>query len=196
MTREEILKAVFALFESEGIRSFNMRKIAERLGMGKWDLYDFFDDKRTLVSKSIEYGIQQLDDELEEICRKHVNPLEMLIRSAVVAFDTFDKMKQVFLDDVDEYPEAIDTILHEAQRIQRQQPAIFHQAVEEGYMIGDLYYKLLERFFWQNYMAQNEERGEAMRVLFTVLRGAATEKGRQTIEYVRKEMDLNIDSEP
>lgn len=120
----------------------------------------------------------------------------MLIRSAVVAFDTFDKMKQVFLDDVDEYPEAIDTILHEAQRIQRQQPAIFHQAVEEGYMIGDLYYKLLERFFWQNYMAQNEERGEAMRVLFTVLRSAATEKGRQTIEYVRKEMDLNIDSEP
>ena len=192
MTREEILKAVFALFESEGIRSFNMRKI----GMDKWDLYDFFDDKRTLVSKSIEYGIQQLDDELEEICRKQVNPLEMLIRSAVVAFDTFDKMKQVFLDDVDEYPEAIDTILHEAQRIQRQQPAIFHQAVEEGYMIGDLYYKLLERFFWQNYMARNEEREEAMRVLFTVLRGAATEKGRQTIENVRKEMDLNIDSEP
>lgn len=38
MTREEILKVVFALFESEGIRSFNMRKIAERLGMDKCGL--------------------------------------------------------------------------------------------------------------------------------------------------------------
>ena len=188
MTREEILKSAYALFEEEGIRDLRMRKIAERLGLAKSELYEYFADKCELVSQSVEYGIQQLDDELEAICRKAVNPVEMLIRTAVTTFENFAKMESIFVEDVEYWPSAIDTIHHEQCRIQRQQPLLFRQAVEQGYMRGEAYYKLLENGFYRNFMAQGRERDEAMRVLFTLLRGAATEKGWLETERIRQEM--------
>lgn len=190
MTREEILKAAFALFESEGIHSLNMRKIAEKLGIGKQELYEYFEDKRELVSQSVEQGIGQLDDELETICRKAVNPVEMLIRTAIYAFDAFDKMKWAFVEDIEGCPAAIDTIHAEVHRIQRSQPAIYRQAVEEGYLLGEAYYDLLLHGFWEPFMAQCRNRDDALRTFFTLLRGSASETGWRLIEHIRREMHL------
>lgn len=190
MTREDILKAAYALFEKEGIRELRMHTIAEKLGLTKPELYGYFDDKRALVSQSVEYGIQQLDDELAAICCKAANPVEMLIRTAVLSFDRFAKMEWIFIEDVEYCPAAIDTIHHEQLRIQRQQPVLFRQAVEEGYMRGEAYYNLLESCFYENFMAQSKERDEDMRTLFTVLRGAATEKDWREVELVRQQMRL------
>ena len=190
MTREEILKAAFALFESEGIRSFNMRKIAERLGIDKHELYEYFEDKRELVSQSVEQGIGLLNDELETICRKTVNPIEMLIRTANYAFDAFNKMKWAFVEDVEGCPAAIDTIHAEVRRIQHSQPVIYRQAVEEGYLLGEEYYELLLHGFWEPFMAHCKNRDDALRTFFTLLRGSASETGWRLIELIRREMRL------
>lgn len=190
MTREMILQEAYALFEAEGIQNMRMRKIAEKLGIDKKELCEYFPDKRELVWRSVEYGIGRLDNVLEDIGHKFPNPVEILVRTAVTAFDAFSRMQWAFVEDVEGCPAAIDIIHDERYKIQKNQPIVFRQAVEEGYMRGEAYYNLLLRFFWEQFMAQGRTRDEAMRVLFSILRGVATEKGWRKIELIQTEMNL------
>ena len=66
----------------------------------------------------------------------------------------------------------------------------FSWGVDEGYLLGEAYYGLLEKLFWQNFSVGNRDREAAMRMLFTVVRGSATAKGWQEAELVRQEMGL------
>ena len=99
-------------------------------------------------------------------------------------------MKWAFVEDVEGCPAAIDTIHAEVHRIQRSQPAIYRQAVEEGYLLGEAYYDLLLHGFWKPFMAQSRNRDDALRTFFTLLRGSASETGWRLIEHIRCEMHL------
>lgn len=49
---------------------------------------------------------------------------------------------------------------------------------------------MFEQLFWQNAMTESRYRESTLRVLFTVVRGSATERGRQEAERVREAMGL------
>ena len=83
----------------------------------------------------------------------------------------------------------VDAIELERQKLQEQQQAIFLQGVEQGYLLGEAYFELLEQLFWQNVTAGSRYRETTLRVLFTVVRGSATERGWQEAERVRKAME-------
>lgn len=118
------------------------------------------------------------------------NPVEALIRTAVTACDAFGQMSWMFSEDAPYYPAVVDAIELERQKLQEQQHTIFRQGVEQGYLLGEAYYELFEQLFWQNVTAGTRHREVTLRVLFTVVRGTATEQGRQEAERVREAMGV------
>src|SRR5262245_8746924 len=58
--RERILKEMIALFQERGIREVTLDALAERLGVTKPFIYQFFDSKQQLVATVYERGAQQL----------------------------------------------------------------------------------------------------------------------------------------
>lgn len=189
MNREEMLKAAYELFLREGIRDLNLNKIAEKIGVTRHDLHAAVGDKRELAEQSVEYGLQQLDKTLKSVEASAANPVEALIRTAVAACDAFGEISWLFSEDAPYYPAVVDAIELERQKLQEQQQAIFLQGVEQGYLLGEAYFELLEQLFWQNVTAGSRYREVTLRVLFTVVRGSATERGWQEAERVRKAME-------
>lgn len=189
MNREEMLKAAYELFLREGIRDLNLNKIAEKIGVTRHDLHAAVGDKRELAEQSVEYGLQQLDKTLKSVEASAANPVEALIRTAVTACDAFGEISWMFSEDAPYYPAVVDAIELERQKLQEQQQAIFLQGVEQGYLLGEAYFELLEQLFWQNVTAGSRYRETTLRVLFTVVRGSATERGWQEAERVRKAME-------
>lgn len=184
-----MLKAAYELFLREGIRDLNLNKIAEKIGVTRHDLHAAVGDKRELAEQSVEYGLQQLDKTLKSVEASATNPVEALIRTAVAACDAFGEISWMFSEDAPYYPAVVDAIELERQKLQEQQQAIFLQGVEQGYLLGEAYFELLEQLFWQNVTAGSRYRETTLRVLFTVVRGSATEQGWQEAERVRKAME-------
>ena len=163
---------------------------AVRRGNLALDLHAAVGDKRELAEQSVEYGLQQLDETLKAVEASSANPVEALIRTAVTACDAFGQMSWMFSEDAPYYPAVVDAIELERQKLQEQQHTIFRQGVEQGYLLGEAYYELFEQLFWQNVTAGTRHREVTLRVLFTVVRGSATEQGRQEAERVREAMGV------
>jgi len=58
--RERILKEMIALFQERGAREVTLDALAERLGVTKPFIYQFFDSKQQLIATVYERGAQQL----------------------------------------------------------------------------------------------------------------------------------------
>ena len=190
MNREEMLKAACGLFLHEGIRNLSLNKIADRLGVTRHDLHASFGDKRELAELSVEYGLRQLDETLQAAEASSASPVEALIRTSVAVCDAFGQMSWMFSEDAPSYPAVIDAIGQSRRELQERQQRLFLQGVGQGYLLGEVYYEVFEQLFWQNAMTESRYRESTLRVLFTVVRGSATERGRQEAERVREAMGL------
>ena len=190
MNREEMLKAACGLFLHEGIRNLSLNKIADRLGVTRHDLHASFGDKRELAELSVEYGLRQLDETLQAAEASSASPVEALIRTSVAVGDAFGQMSWMFSEDAPSYPAVIDAIGQSRRKLQERQQRLFLQGVGQGYLLGEVYYEVFEQLFWQNAMTESRYRESTLRVLFTVVRGSATERGRQEAERVREAMGL------
>ena len=99
-------------------------------------------------------------------------------------------MSWMFSEDAPSYPAVIDAIGQSRRKLQERQQRLFLQGVGQGYLLGEVYYEVFEQLFWQNAMTESRYREATLRVLFTVVRGSATERGRQEAERVREAMGL------
>lgn len=133
----------------------------------------------------MEYGLQRLNAVLDAACASSRTPVEVLLRSAVTAYDAFGAMSWQFIEDIAYYPAAIDAVNGERRLLRKR------QRVEEGYLFGMEYSELLEQFFWPDFKTESRHRDAALRVLFTIIRDSATERGWQETERVRRLMELS-----
>lgn len=190
MNKEAILKAACELFLREGMQKLSMRTIAGEIGIPKQELCSLFSGKWELVAESVAYRLQEEDAHLDALCAAARNPVDALLRMSAAVYDAFDAVSWKFAEDASYYPSAIDALHAERRTLRKRQRAVFMQGVDEGYLLGEAYYGLLEKLFWQNFTVGNRDREAAMRMLFTVVRGSATAKGWQEAELVRQEMKL------
>ena len=190
MNKEAILNAACELFLREGMQKLTMRAIAREIGIPKQELCSLFAGKWELVGQSVAARLQKEDAYFDSVCAAARNPMDALLRMSAAMYDAFDAMGWEFAEDVSYYPSAIDALHAERRALRKRQRAVFMRGVDEGYLLGEAYYGLLEKLFWQNFSVGNRDREAAMRMLFTVARGSATAKGWQEAELVRQEMGL------
>ena len=177
MNKEAILNAACELFLREGMQKLTMRAIAREIGIPKQELCSLFAGKWELVGQSVAARLQKEDAYFDSVCAAARNPMDALLRISAAMYDAFDAMGWEFAEDVSYYPSAIDALHAERRALRKRQRAVFMRGVDEGYLLGEAYYGLLEKLFWQNFSVGNRDREAAMRMLFTVVRGSATAKG-------------------
>lgn len=191
MNKEPILKAACELFLHEGMQKQTMRAIAAKIGVPKQELCSLFSAKWELVAESVAYGLRQLDGHLDAVCAAACNPLDALLRMSVALYDAFGEMSWEFAEDAAYFPSAIDSLHAERRALRKRQRAVFMQGIDDGYLLGEAYYGLLEKLFWQNFSVGTRDRDAALRMLFTVVRGSATEAGWRETERIRQELGIS-----
>lgn len=77
--KEHIIEIAYNLFFKYGISSVTMDYIAKECGISKRTLYEYFDDKTTLISSIIIYGHQKEARKFEEIINESGNALVSLL---------------------------------------------------------------------------------------------------------------------
>ena len=76
--KEDILKTAADLFLSLGFKSVTMDDIAQKMGISKKTIYAHFPTKSKLVEAATYYLLETIDNGIEKIRHKDLNPIEEL----------------------------------------------------------------------------------------------------------------------
>lgn len=80
---ENILKKVGELYQKYGIKSVTMDDVARELGISKKTLYLYVENKNDLVSKVLDYILEQGNCDIKELTDKEHNAVEELIEVGI-----------------------------------------------------------------------------------------------------------------
>jgi AcrR family transcriptional regulator len=69
----EIIKAAFEVFQENGYHNTRMKEIADKAGLGKGTLYEYFSSKKDLFETSMIYSMEIGFDGIKKIIEKELN---------------------------------------------------------------------------------------------------------------------------
>lgn len=99
----KILKGAEGLFLKYGFKSITMDDIARELGISKKTLYQFFEDKTSLVDQAIVRHILQEESCCREMCQHVNNPVEFMLLITDSFGDIKKQINQSILFDLKKY---------------------------------------------------------------------------------------------
>ena len=67
MTKEQVMTTALDMFSQYGIKSVSMDDIARNTGISKRTIYEFFEDKETLLQEAIKYHNNTMRKILSEL---------------------------------------------------------------------------------------------------------------------------------
>ena len=195
MNKREIILGALDLFSRYGVKGVSMDQIARNSNISKRTLYEFFEDKETLLSEALEFNYVE-----------HINLIKRLEQDSDSVIDLFfyfyEKIMEMprwytpkFYDDIKKYPRA--------KEVRDQQKQIFHEifsgwlkkGVVEGVFVGDVNFEILVCFA-KTYakmirpsqaFSQFSSKDVYNTLILVFLRGICTAKGNERLErHIRK----------
>lgn len=185
------------LFSRYGVKGVSMDQIARNSNISKRTLYEYFEDKRTLLAEALEYNF------VERI--NLINRLEQDSESVIDLFFYFyEKIMEMprwytpkFYDDLKKYPEV--------REVQERHRAKFHEifsnwlkrGIEEGVFVDDVNYEILvcwarrySRMIRPPQMfSQFSSKDVYNTIILIIMRGICTAKGAERLErHIRKKL--------
>ncbi|OYU97227.1 MAG: hypothetical protein CFE21_02745 [Bacteroidetes bacterium B1(2017)] len=101
--KNKILNGAEALFLKYGFKSITMDDIARELGISKKTLYQFFEDKTSLVDQTVVRHIVAEELQCQEICGGVNNPVEFMLMITDSFSDLKKQINQSILFDLKKY---------------------------------------------------------------------------------------------
>ena len=78
-TRQHFVNVARQLFAKNGLQNTTMNDIALEAGKGRRTLYTYFESKEEVYSAVIEYELERLSEQLEQVAEKRLRPQEKII---------------------------------------------------------------------------------------------------------------------
>ncbi|MCM1079823.1 MAG: TetR/AcrR family transcriptional regulator [Bacteroidales bacterium] len=78
-TRQHFVNVARQLFAKNGLGNTTMNDIALEAGKGRRTLYTYFESKEEVYSAVIEYELERLSEQLEQVAEKRMRPQEKII---------------------------------------------------------------------------------------------------------------------
>lgn len=199
--KEKILKAAEELFIRFGIRSVTMDDVARDASMSKKTLYQYFDNKDTLVSEVAINHLETESREFEEITKQSKDAIDdMLLVSQCLRKHVF-RMNPSLLFDMQKYhSKAWDEYLKfKHTTIRGHIKKNIKQGIEEGYFRSEIDAEILSRLrVEQVQLAFNPKifptdkfdfTNTQIQILNHFIHGLLTDKGRMKYdEYTQQEI--------
>jgi AcrR family transcriptional regulator len=101
--KNKILNGAEGLFLKYGFKSITMDDIARELGISKKTLYQFFEDKTSLVDQTVVRHICAEERECLKICQEIENPVEFMLMITDTFSDLKKQINQSILFDLKKY---------------------------------------------------------------------------------------------
>ena len=197
---ERILEVTMDMFHKQGIKQVRMDDIAKTLSISKRTLYEIFDDKETLLLKCIKRKQEMQDKYMQQFDLSQSNVLEVVLHHYQYTIELLPHVNPAFFEDLKKYPSVVSLIRRKRMEDFNHVVAYFNKGIEQGIFQPDVNMELFIRLL--NITTDNSMEADIYKhypideiyraILFTYLRGIATDKGLKIIdEFIHKPKDKN-----
>ena len=190
MTKEQVMTTALDMFSQYGIKSVSMDDIARNTGISKRTIYEFFEDKETLLQEAIKYHNNTMRKILSELEKGPFTALDVF----VLFYEEFMKHPRWYIkryyDDLKRYPKAVEQAEKDKADFTTRCIKLLNRGGKEGVFQKDLNIEILAllakeqlKMIQPSKAFVNHSVTEVFQtVLFTFLRGISTEKGMVILE--------------
>lgn len=196
MVKEQIMMTALDLFSQYGIKSVSMDDIARNTGVSKRTIYEFFEDKETLLLECMEFNKNKMKVILEELEKGPYTVVEIIILFYVESMKRPRWYNQKFYDDLKRFPKAYGNAEKTKVEFSKRCMKLFKRGVKEGVFQAGVNFEIVSllakeqiKMIRPSGAFLNHSVLEVFKtVLFTFLRGICTEKGLAILDrYALKE---------
>ena len=201
-TRERIIAECNRMMVSVGPSSMTMDDVARACGISKRTLYETFPDKRTLVGECVHRQHEVKNAEIKEIFETASNCFEAMFKVYQRARKIYETTSMAFFNDLKRlYPDMFDAHIESERHTVNGIATVLRQAQGEGLVIDRINPDIAAYLFVMS-MRQLHESSNADKygfkqedmfdhVFISFLRGIATVKGIEMIEYLENQHQPN-----
>lgn len=190
MIKEQIILTALDLFSQYGIKSVSMDDIARNLSISKRTLYDFFDDKETLLIEGIKYMNNKHSVYLDQIGKGNYTVVDVIILFYEELMKNPRWYSKKFYDDLKKYPKAMKRKEEQKNIFTQKCIKLFNRGVEEGVFQKEVNFEIMAILAKEQIKMLQPSKSFSKHsntdvyntVLITFLRGICTEKGRQILD--------------
>jgi Transcriptional regulator len=197
-TRERIVAECSRMLMSVGPTSMTMDDVARACGISKRTLYETFPDKRTLIGECIHREHENKNAQMKEIFSTSSNCFEAMYRVYQRARKMYETTSVAFINDIKRlYPDIFEKHVENEKNVINGIASVLRQAQEEGLVIKRINPEIAAYLFSQSMRALHEnpsgtkygfkEEDVFDHVFISFLRGVATIKGIEMIEYLENQ---------
>ncbi len=188
------------LFSQHGIKSVSMDDIARNMGISKRTIYEFFEDKETLLVKSIEYNHKKMKQVLIELEEGPYSVVEEIILFYEECMKRPRWYNRKFYDDLKRYPKALELNEKNKAEFSKKCMKLFSRGVKEGVFQKGINFEIVTLLAKEQIKMirptgafLNHSVSEVYKtVLFTFLRGICTEKGLAILDRYALKQSQNL----
>jgi AcrR family transcriptional regulator len=87
--RREIAAAAMSVFAERGFEATSVREVAEKAGIGKGTIYEYFSSKEEIIAASVQMWMESMIEEVESIVVRIQEPEQKLITYVNTMVDSF-----------------------------------------------------------------------------------------------------------
>ena len=187
--RDRIIVKATEAFTLHGIKSITMDDIATSLGISKRTLYEVFEDKETLLREVI----------LENLLAESTNVLEVILVCFQKSIEMFHQTNKRFFEDLKKYPHVFNMVKKNRDKDSESTIAFFKSGVEQGIFRDDVNFAIVNLLVREQFdLLMNTDICKEYpflevyeSIMFTFLRGIATERGARVLEEFIQEYRKN-----
>lgn len=200
MNKEQIMMTALDLFSQHGIKSVSMDDIARNMGISKRTIYEFFEDKETLLVKGIEYNHKKMKQVLTELEEGPYSVVEEIILFYEECMKRPRWYNRKFYDDLKRYPKALELNEKNKAEFSKKCMKLFTRGVKEGVFHKGINFEIVTLLAKEQIKMirptgafLNHSVSEVYKtVLFTFLRGICTEKGLAILDRYALKQSQNL----
>lgn len=197
--KERIIATATEAFTSNGIKSITMDDIANRLGISKRTLYEVFADKESLLKACILKVQTERDRYLQGVYEQSHNVLEVILAVFQKSIEIFHSTNKRFFEDMKKYPKVYEMMKNSRDSDSEKTMSFFKSGVEQGIFRGDINFAIVNLLVREQFdLLLNTEICKEYpfievyeSIMFTYIRGIATEKGARVLEEFIQEYRKN-----
>ena len=201
-TKERIITECNKMLMSVGVTSMTMDNVAHACGISKRTLYEVFPDKRTLIIECIHRQQEVKNAEVKEIFEHAENCFVAMFQVYQRAKAMYENTSVAFVNDIKRlYPDIFEQHINNERFTVNGLADVLRQAQDEGLVIKRINPEIAAYLFVISMRelhnsSSAEKYGFKLSDLFeqvfiSFLRGCATIKGIEMIEYLEKNQQEN-----
>ena len=200
--KERILTECSQMLMSAGPSSMTMDDVARACGISKRTLYETFPDKRTLIEECVNRQHKAKNAEVKEIFETSNNCFEAMYRVYQRVRKMYANTSVAFINDIKRlYPDIFNQHMGNEKVTVDGLSSVLRKAQDEGLVIkrinpeiaAYLFVASMRELHENSHFAQYGFKSDDMfdHVFISFLRGVATIKGIEMIEYLEKNQPVN-----